>query len=75
MNRFLEALQNSFSALEQIVWESLLVEHQEKLSNILWELDLRLKEERDKSRYELKDIKEREIVTRVGPIKIRRSYY
>lgn len=75
MCKFLDALQNSFSALEKIVWESLVATHQEMLSELLSQLDEELKEQRDKARYVLKDMKTREIATRVGPIRFKRSYY
>lgn len=75
MSKILDNIQNSFSKLEEHVWKSLQEEHQEAMSQLLTELDSALKEERDKKRYVLKGIREREIMTRIGPVRISRSYY
>ena len=65
----------SIADIEQLMWNAVLETFQQAMVEVLSTLDVYLMATRDKSRYEYKEIKERNYVTMVGSIDISRRYY
>jgi len=65
----------SFQDIEASVWQSVVATFRDAMVEVLTRLDQALYQGRDSSRYELKGMRDREELTRVGPIAFRRRYY
>ncbi len=70
-----EQIKLNFSALEKLVWHAALETFQRSMVEILSMLDTYLMAQRNKSRYEYKERKQRTCITMLGPITIKRRYY
>lgn len=65
----------SFARLEKLVWHICLEVFRQVLTQILLDLDLYLLATRDRRRYRCREVEERELVTLVGDIVIKRRAY
>jgi hypothetical protein len=64
-----------FQELEATVWKMTVEAFSKALVEVLTRLDQAMHQARDSQRYVLKEMRQREVLTRVGPISFQRHYY
>ncbi|WP_374713189.1 ISLre2 family transposase [Symbiobacterium terraclitae] len=65
----------SFQELEDLVWERTVECHRESMIEALSALDKALHENRDSERFVYKEMRSRDVMTKLGPISLKRRYY